>query len=531
MTMPKTLSRAHALHTLCPLALALLGQLALLPGAAAQATAASTTPAAMAEPTLDISAFVIEGANPLSASDTERLLQSYTGPARKLSQIEQAAQALEKALREGGYIFHRVFVPVQKPLEGRVALQIIAFGIDKVDISGNTHFSTDNIRRSLPSLTEGSVPDVRQVGQDLSAANANPAKQVTVTFRESAKADAVDAALRVKDSNPITTFVSYSGNMPAASKNPDDGISRITGGIQHANLWDRDHVASVTYTTDPGKADKVALYGAYYQFPLYGRGLNLSAYYTSSDVNAGLGSLGLPDVNGRGQFLGARLTWSLPRSGAALQTLGVAVDDRHFDQGLPGTAVGALPLSLKYTYRRDESWGGYGGYAEYATNTEGGGRDNTAAIYTAQGADQPWETWRIGLDAFYRGSQWLWTAKLRGQASPYRLIAGEKLSLGGAGSVRGFTDAVVRGDSGLFWSLEASGPELMPQLRPLVFAEGGTVHSRGAASEELAALGVGLRWNVAGVDVSADLAYASKANSTETQQDPLRLHLAAFYRF
>ena len=43
-----------------------------------------------------------------------------------------------------------------------------------------------------------------------------------------------------------------------------------------------------------GLIDKVALYGVYYQFPVYGRGLNLSGYYTSSDVNAGLGSLGLP---------------------------------------------------------------------------------------------------------------------------------------------------------------------------------------------------------------------------------------------
>ena len=525
MNMPKTT------FLLRPLALAVLSQLALAPVALAQQAPAA--PASLpAEPTLDISAFVIDGANPLSPEQTAQMLQPFTGEQRKLSQIEQAALTLEKALRAEGYIFHRVFVPVQKPANGQVTLQVIAFSIDKVDIAGNENFSTDNIRRSLPSLTEGSVPDIRAVGQDLTAANANPAKQVTVTFRESAKADAVDASLRVKDSEPLTYFVSYSGNMPASGKNPDDSVSRITGGIQHANLWDRDHVASATYTTDPSKLDKVALYGVYYQFPVYGRGLNLSGYYTSSDVNAGLGSLGLPDVNGKGQFIGARVTYSMPRTGPALQTVGLAVDDRRFDQGLPGTAVGSFPVSAKYTYRRDESWGSVGGYAEYATNTSGGSNNNSAT-YTAQGADFNWESWRIGLDGNYRSTNWLWSAKLRGQFSANKLIAGEKLSLGGAGSVRGFTDAVARGDSGMFWSLETTGPEMfLPQMRPLLFVEGGQVQTTSAAAnEELGAAGVGLRWNVYKVDLSADLAYATKVNSTEKQVDPMRLHLAAFYRF
>ncbi len=44
----------------------------------------------------------------------------------------------------------------------------------------------DNIRRSLGSLKEGDIPEVRTLGRDVTASNANPAKQVTVTFRESA---------------------------------------------------------------------------------------------------------------------------------------------------------------------------------------------------------------------------------------------------------------------------------------------------------------------------------------------------------
>ena len=148
MNMPKTT------FLLRPLALAVLSQMSLAPMALAQQAPAA--PASLpAEPTLDISAFVIDGANPLSPEQTAQMLQPFTGEQRKLSQIEQAALTLEQALRADGYIFHRVFVPVQKPANGQVTLQVIAFSIDKVDIAGNENFSTDNIRRSLPSLTEG----------------------------------------------------------------------------------------------------------------------------------------------------------------------------------------------------------------------------------------------------------------------------------------------------------------------------------------------------------------------------------------
>ena len=59
--------------------------------------------------------------------------------------------ALEKAMRDEGYVFHRVFVPVQKPKDGEVTLQIIQFTIGTVNVSGNENFSTENIRRSLPT--------------------------------------------------------------------------------------------------------------------------------------------------------------------------------------------------------------------------------------------------------------------------------------------------------------------------------------------------------------------------------------------
>ena len=535
------LNTAYAIRPVALLVLSMAGLMA--PLASAQQSLAQPA-APLVEPTLDIRRFLIDGNSPISPAETEKLLAPFTGDQRALSQIEKAAMALEKAMRDEGYVFHRVFVPVQKPKDGEVTLQIIQFTIGTVNVSGNENFSTENIRRSLPTLVEGSVPDIREIGADLTAANSNPSKHVTVTFRESARPDSVDAVLKVKDAKPLTYFLGYTGNLPVNGRNPDDSISRITGGVQHSNLFDLDHVGSFSYTTDPTKLDKVTLLGVYYQFPIYGRGLNFSAYYTSSDVNTGAAAPGGPDVTGRGQFFGVRLTKSLPRTGPLLQTVSVALDDKHFESNLPNTIpglldqnVGSRPLSVRYTFRREETWGGYGGNAEYAVNIDGG-TSNNGANYANQvlgPAEQKWQAWRFGLDGSYKVSNWLYSGRFRGQLSTNSLISGEKFSLGGVNSVRGFADAKVRGDYGYLWNFEALGPEMFaPQLRPLLFMDGGQAKSNGILSgvgEDLLSVGGGLRWAYEKMDFSADLAFVLKAETGSPISNPIRLHLSAFYRF
>jgi hemolysin activation/secretion protein len=496
-----------------------------------------SAPTAPAEPTLDIARYVIDGDNPLSASATENLLKTFAGEKRALGQIEQAAEALEKAIRAEGYVFHRVFVPVQKPKDGAVTLQIIRFSIDQVTLVGNNYFSADNIRRSLPALQEGLAPDIHDVSRDLTAANANPAKQVQVTFRESAKPDAVDASLRIRDNQPLTYFVGYTASMGLQEKNPNDNIYRLTVGLQHANLFDRDQVAALTYTTDPNQIDKVTLFGLYYQLPFYGTGLSLSAYYNSSDVASGQVQGG-NDVTGKGQFFGVRLTQALPRWGKLQQTVGVALDNRYSDSGfsVPTIAgpVGSQPLSARYTFKQDEPWGGFSGSVDYAFNLGGGAANDDASYALASNkGDRLWHAWRYALDVSYRWSDWVLAGRLRGQLSDSALINIEQFGLGGIGSVRGFTDRVVSGDSGYSWNVEAVGPDTyLPQLRPVLFVDGGQLYSRlTGQTENLLSVGAGLRWSYQKMELSVDLTQVLQANSAEMVSNPLRLNLSLFYRF
>src|SRR5689334_8610001 len=89
-------------------------------------------PAARAadEPMIEVKRFIVEGENPLSASETEALLKPHLGPHQSLTTLEAAATSLQAAIRAKGYSFHRVIVPAQTPTGGELTLKILPFTLD-----------------------------------------------------------------------------------------------------------------------------------------------------------------------------------------------------------------------------------------------------------------------------------------------------------------------------------------------------------------------------------------------------------------
>jgi hemolysin activation/secretion protein len=541
--MRKPTSARRAALLICLTAL-LLGA---APPAGAQAPVAS-------EVLLEVKRFEIVGNNPLPDAETATVLAPHLGAHRSLGTLEAAATALESRLRERGFSFHRVIVPAQKPAAGVVKLEILQFPLATVAVVGNKHFSADNIRRSLPGLAAGTSPDVLEMSRELGLAAEHPAKQVAVVLKESTTADALDADIRVRDVNPQQFFTSFTEGSRDTynSTNHSTGYSRLTVGYQNANLFDRDHVLTASYTSSPEHHDRVNQYGVFYWLPFYGYATSLQVYYTHSDVRTGSVGIGLSsfNVSGTGDFFGARLTHSLPKYGAVTQNVALSIDDRYFkndvgveDVSLPTASVRSRPLALRYTARLEQDWGGVGAYAEPVSNL-GGGSANTDSDYDAArpGAKRNWNAFRYGIDASYALGSWGLSARLRGQETGAELIPGEQFGLGGIGSVRGLRDREFSGDRGYSVNLEALGPALTGGVRPLVFFDFGSARVLGASGDatgrdSASSIGVGMRANwERRLDVSADLAYVLNGiTSTDsvagTKTGHLKLTFAAFYRF
>ncbi|MBI3915824.1 MAG: ShlB/FhaC/HecB family hemolysin secretion/activation protein [Betaproteobacteria bacterium] len=500
---------------------------------------------------LEIKRFVVEGdANPLSQQETDAILARHLGTHKSLDTIEAAARALEDAMREQGYSFHRVIVPAQRPAAGELRLRVLRFNIAQLTVSGNQHFSNENILRALPELQAGQSPDVRELSRQLALVNEHPAKRLSIQIKESQKRDHLDAEVRVRDVPAMQTFIGLNGDTRDHDNtiNRNTGYTRLTIGHQQSNLFDRDHAATVAYTTSPDHLDDVTQIGAFYWLPLYGYHTTLNAYWTFSDVDTGTVGVGGQnfDVSGRGEFWGLRGTYALPKFGLISQNVSLALDDRYFksDLGSQGaaiqtTVVGSRPLSLRYTARHEQAAGGIGGYVEYVHNLRGARADDDLAYSTARvGADPNWNAWRYGIDASYSFSGgWNLSGRFRGQYADEALIPGEQFGIGGTGSVRGLRDREVTGDRGHNFIAELQTPEIYAGVTPFVFFDFGsrkhvTPVVGTSTSDNASSVGVGLKWNwQRKLEVSAALANVLDGVSDGTPQGHVKLHFSAFYRF
>ena len=503
---------------------------------------------------LEVKQFTIEGDNPLSAQETQEILAPHLGRHTSLGTLEAAATALEATMRQRGYSFHRVIVPAQRPTGGVVKLQVLQFKIAEVAVTGNQHFSNENILRSVPALQAGTTPDLRELSRDLSLANEHPAKRLTINIKESKTPDALDAEVRVADVPSQQVFLAFTGGTRDVDNtiNQNTGYTRLTLGYQNSNLFDRDHALTATYTTSPDHIEDVQQIGLFYWLPFYGYNTALRAFWTRSDVDSGTVGVGGQSfgVTGRGDFYGLAATYALPKFASMMQHITLGIEDRYFKStvGVAGApiqspAVSSRPLGLRYTARAEQLDYGIGGFIEYVANL-GGGRAGNELDYAAArlGARSGWDAFRYGLDANYAFAKgWAFVGRLRGQEASEPLIPGEQFGLGGPFSLRGLRDREVAGDKGMSLNLELNTPG-WEGIQPFLFYDTGwrkyvTPVAGIPDSDSASSIGVGARWAwERKLEVSATLATVLNGVSlgpgvNATDSGHVKLNFAVFYRF
>lgn len=503
--------------------------LAIPAAARAQRGAPATAQAAALEPRFNVSGFAVEGANPLTDEVTQKILKPYAGTHTGIERLQEAALALEESLRAAGFGFYRVVLPPQD-IGGTIRLQIFKFPLGRVTVKGNQYFSIDNVLRGIPQLKGGETPNTQALARDLAVTNDNPSKRVDVTFKQGEAADTIDADVTVKDSRPWSGFAMLNN-----TGNQSTGRYRATFGLTHANLFDRDHQATLTYTLSPTESfEKVKQFGGYYKVPIYAWGGMLTAYFTYSSANSGVIANAF-NVTGRGRFMGVQYTQHLPPVGDYRSYVSVGIDDKLFlndknvfaATGVPLTPnYRTNPVTISYTGRFEKKWGLAGYKVDYARNLPLGNGNSTSsyAEFDASrflganrvGASANWEVLRYSADAsLLLPREWMLSLRLAGQHSLRRiLVPGEQFGVGGAMSVRGLEERLVAGDTGLTTNVELWSPEVFTGTRLLAFYDYGRMQQYQAhlapgsiERASLGSVGVGVRWFL-GDRASASLDFA-----------------------
>lgn len=483
--------------------------------------------------------FTVEGDNPLGAEETRTILSQYESQSHDLNGLQSTAKALESAIRAKGHAFYRVILPKQQLGKSHdVALKVVSFPLDEINVEGNRHYERDNILDSLPHLNVGEVPDNETVVNDLKVANYSPGKKLALVFRKMEGSGHLGADLNVRDQDPQSFNFTFNNRGTSST-----GRFRLGLAYQHANLFGLDHVLNVNFMASPEDVAGIKQYGVNYMLPIYQTRGWLSGYWSKSDVD--VGAIGDFNISGSGEMGGLHYLQFLPQVHGYEHWLDVGWDDKAFTntvlfgQANVGSNVRSNPFSL--TYRGEVGGGAYQAAfnAGWATNITGGADNDTAAYAASRiGAKPQWDVWRYGTNLDFRlYENWVWRQMYSGQYSGQALIPAEQLGLGGMMTVRGYSEREAGGDVANLYKSELWTPQWYPGVNFLAFYDQGHRYLYNAAASGqkstawLRSIGVGARWHWQDtVTTSVDLAQALD-DSTQTQRYSGKVHAQIMIRF
>jgi hemolysin activation/secretion protein len=438
-----------------------------------------------------IKEFRVLGNHQLSRSEVEKAVYPYMGPERTPEDVEQARAALEKAFQEKGFQTVNVQIPQQTGKRGIVFLQVAEGKIGRLNVEGSRYFTINSIKKQVPSLQPGSVPDFNKVSKEILALNQWSDRQVIPTLTPGFEPGTVDVNLKVKDTLPWHGSVEYNNRYSYGTP-----MYRLNLASSYDNLWQLGHSIGGSYQTAPGYASDVQNWNLFYTAPIPKVDwlkLNLSYSQQNSISTLGGGGSSL----GNGNTAGFRFLCSLPAAKDFSQSFNWGIDFKKVNQVSQSSQVSAganvnetplnyWPIRLNYS----GVWAPSNSVTILDAGLSFGLRGAAISSYgnedqTAQakfGADGGF----IALDGDLSHTHDLpggfqIFGKAQGQVSPEPLIFTEQFSGGGLGTCRGYLESTVVGDSGIFGTIELRSPLLMTghaginDWRVYAFFDGGTV--------------------------------------------------------
>ncbi|NHZ93438.1 ShlB/FhaC/HecB family hemolysin secretion/activation protein [Massilia sp. CCM 8733] len=493
----------------------------------------------------DIIRYEVAGNTLLGAGEIDAALRGHTGSGRDFGDVQRALEALEALYHARGYQVVTVRLPEQELNRGVVRLDVVQTRIGRILVSGNTVVDEANVRRALPALQAGATPDLDRVSANLRMANQNPARRISLNLQTGSADDELDARLLVSDSKPWTASLNLDNSGTGPTGTTHAGVV-----LQHANLWGRDHVGSLQYTTTVEEPGKVSVYGAGYHIPLYELGDSVDLYASYSDIDSGAVTAGIFNlaVSGKGTVAGLRYNRTLARRGGLDPRLVVGLDHKAYKNSVLlagqdfGNDVTVHPLSATYL----ASMGVKGGQASFSLgvvrNVAGGSRGGSADFARARsGAKAGYSIARFaaGLQRAF-GGDWQGRAALSGQVSGDALVPGEQFGAGGATSVRGVDERAVSTDSGLLANLELYSPNWCAarqhwQCRVLAFVDAAHGRRRAvlpgeAARATLSSAGVGWRFSMGkSLDMQIDYGHVLRRDAGVAGKNKVHVRVGLAY--
>lgn len=402
----------------------------------------------------------LSGSKLLNGAEVGEAVYPYLGPGRTPEDVEGARAALEKAYHEKGYQTVSVSIPQQDPSRGVIRLEALEGKVGRLRVNGARWFLPSRIKREVPSVAPGSVPDFKRVEKEMIAVNQLGDRRVTPELKPGMEPGTVDIDLNVEDKLPLHGSLEINNRYSA-----DTTPIRINGALSYANLFQLGHTLGLSAQVAPENTDDGLVYSGYY---LARTSEKTSVMISATKQDSNISTLGGSAVVGNGETIGARLMVDLPTTRTFYQSFDFGFDYKNFTEDLVigkdtvAAPIEYWPLTASYgaTWLRDKS------FTELNTaltlHLRGMGSDQTDYNNKRYNADGSFIYLRG--DASHtrdlkNGAQLF--GKVQGQIAGQPLINNEQIAGGGLGTVRGYLEATALGDNGVFATAELRSPSLL----------------------------------------------------------------------
>jgi len=433
---------------------------------------------------LFIQEYRVTGSKILSAAEIGDTVYPYLGPGRTLEDVEHARAALEKAYYDKGFQTVLVEIPQQDGRGGVVFLKVIERPIGRLRVKGSRYFSLDAIRKSMPSIAEGKVPNFNDLQKEAIALQQWPDRKVEPKLiNPGVEPDTVDIDLNVKDTSPLHANMELNNRY-----SPNTSELRLNGGASYSNLWQLGHGAGVSFQISPEALADVKVISGYYLARLPNvEWLTLTLQATKQDSN--VSTLGGSAVAGKGQTVGLRAGITLPPLTNYVHSVTFGIDYKDYQQDV--TLAGVDTSSPVYYYPLSIAYSGTWLEKKSTTIFDAGVYFGIRGAGSSETAFDNSRYLASGNFAYVRGDLsherdlpggFQVFGKVQGQISDEPLVSAEQFAAGGLSTVRGYLEGEVPGDNAVVGSIELRSPSLISWLgknagewRVYVFGDAGYV--------------------------------------------------------
>ena len=397
-----------------------------------------------------------------------------------LEDIYRIISALNTLYSEKGYMTCRAYLAPQTIRGGSVHISLLEGRTGTVSLQGNETTREDYIRNRV-GLKEGEIANIEKLNRDLLRFNATNDAQLRISMQAGEKPGTTDYVITAYEPQK-EIFGLFSDNAGSETS----GLYR--GGLfwQDRSLSGvRDSLMMTSVFSEGTKA-----FGASYDVPVNSRGTKLGFTYSANSVHITDGPMEDLDVRGHATAYGISLTHPLQTTETVKSEAGLEYTWQNSKTGFMGmpwiddTVQGVSLFWDQIDYGKTTVF--YQRHAYRFGNYEDITGDNSSfGKYVMN---------MLYQKAFASGQ--MITARLDGQLSSTQYLPSAELYyLGGIYSVRGYTESLLAGDSGVAGSIEYAVP-ITPSKKTsaYIFLDGGCVWGDSAYDDQtLVGTGFGIR--------------------------------------